>query len=400
MKYIETYNFKGKKALIRVDFNVPLDDSFSIIDDTRIVAALPTIKFVMENGGIPVLMSHLGRPKNGYSHEFSLTHLCQHLSKLTGSEVLFAKDCIGHEAESVVQASSKGQVVLLENLRFHDEEKKGDDFFSKSLSNLGDVYINDAFGTAHRAHASTTIVAKYFGDEKMFGFLINQEILSLNKVLNEGQKPFTAILGGAKITGKIEIINELLTKVSNLIIGGGMAYTFIKAMGGNIGASLVEEEKLDLALEIMKKASDIGVEIHLPVDSINAQEVSNIAPIKYSAINEIPANWMGLDIGPKTIELFRNVILNSKTIMWNGPMGVFEISSFQKGTKEIAQVVSEATKNGAYSLVGGGDSVAAVNKFQLKEKMSYVSTGGGALLEYVEGKILPGIAAIKSKAAI
>ena len=377
MKSIETYKFKGKRALIRVDFNVPLDDSFSIVDDSRILAALPTIKCVLEGGGVPILMSHLGRPKNGYTEQFSLRHLCQHLSELIGAEVLFANDCIGPEAESVVQAASECQVVLLENLRFHGGEKKGDDFFSKSLSKLGDVYINDAFGTAHRAHASTAIIANYFADEKMFGFLMNQEMLSLNTVLNESKKPFTAILGGAKITGKIEIINQLLNRVTNLIIGGGMAYTFIKATGGNIGASLIEEDRLELALKIMKNASDKGVQIYLPIDSINAQEISNDAPLKYTAINEIPTNWKGLDIGFKTIELFRNVILNSKTIMWNGPMGVFETTAFQEGTKEIAQAVSEATQNGAYSLVGGGDSVSAVNKFQLRDKISYVSTGGG-----------------------
>jgi len=354
VKTIETYNFKGKKVLIRVDFNVPLDGSFSILDDSRILAALPTIKQVLKKGGVPVLMSHLGRPKNGYNESFSLKHLRVHLSNLVAAEVLFANDCIGTEALEIIRNSSEGQVVLLENLRFHDGEKKGDESFAKALSELGDVYINDAFGTAHRAHASTTVVVKYFGEDKMFGFLINKEIVSLEKMLNETKRPFTAIMGGAKISGKIEILNRLMDKVNNLIIGGGMTYTFIKAIGGNIGSSLVEKEKLNLAAEIIKNAADKGVKLFLPNDSIIAQEISNDAPVKISAINDIPNYWMGLDIGPKTIELFRDVILNSKTILWNGPMGVYETKTFEAGTKEIAIAVAEATQSGAYSLVGGG----------------------------------------------
>jgi len=399
MKAIETYNFKGKKALIRVDFNVPLDESSAIIDDSRMVAALTTIKQVIKRGGIPILMSHLGRPKHGYSNNFSLKHLCKHLSKLLETKVLFAVDCIGQKAKTIIQSASNGQVVLLENLRFHDEEKNGDLSFSKSLSELGDVYINDAFGTAHRAHSSTTIVAQFFGEEKMFGYLINQEIKSLSRVLYQTERPFTAIMGGAKISGKIEIINHLMEKVDNLIIGGAMTFTFIKAMGGNVGTSLVEEDKLDLATEIINKASDMGVSLILPVDSINAQEISDGASTNISPITNIPQNWMGLDIGPKTVELFREIILNSKTILWNGPMGVFETKTFELGTKELVLAIAEATLNGTFTLVGGGDSVAAVNKFKLKDKMSYVSTGGGALLEFIEGKTLPGIEAITGQSS-
>ena len=390
------YNFSGRRALIRVDFNVPLNDKFEITDDTRMTAAVPTIKKILKDGGCVILMSHLGRPKDGPEDKYSLKHLVPHLAKLLGTPVKFASDCAGEDAESKALSLRPGNVLLLENLRFHREEEKGSEIFAKQLSKLGDVYVNDAFGTAHRAHASTSIIANYFdNDKKLFGLLMENEIISAEKVLHNNDKPFTAILGGAKVSDKILIIENLLEKADNIIIGGGMAYTFLKAMGKQIGSSLCEEDKLDLANELLEKAKAKGVEFHLPQDSVVADKFAADANTELVSNDDIPQGWMGLDIGDEAIKDFGKIIMNSKTILWNGPMGVFEMEKFQKGTKAIADFVAEATEQGAYSLVGGGDSVAAVNQFGLADKVSYVSTGGGALLEYFEGKTLPGIAAIK-----
>lgn len=398
MTDFSSFNFAGHTALIRVDFNVPLDDEFHIKDDTRMRAAVPTIKKVLNDGGKVVLMSHLGRPKSGPEDKFSLRHLIPHLSSLLGVKVKFVDDCVGEKALKAAKTLEPGDVLLLENLRFHPEETKGDEGFAKQLASLGDVYVNDAFGTAHRAHASTAIIAHFFpSDRKMFGLLMSAEIENANKVLRDTQKPFTAILGGAKVSDKILIIENLMEKVQHLIIGGGMAFTFFKAQGKEIGKSLCEEDKLDLALEILEKAKAKGVNLLLPVDSIIADKFAEDAETKTVDNDHIPASggWMGLDIGPKSSELFREVILASKTILWNGPMGVFEMKPFQQGTKAVAEAVAEATGKGAFSLVGGGDSVAAINQFGLADKVSFVSTGGGAMLEYFEGKELPGIAAIE-----
>ncbi|MEO6135725.1 MAG: phosphoglycerate kinase [Ginsengibacter sp.] len=399
MSEFSDYNFNGHKALVRVDFNVPLDDDFSISDDTRMKAAIPTIQKILNDGGSVILMSHFGRPKNGHEEKFSLKHILPHLKELlNGSSVLFSEDCIGDVAQQKAKDLQSGEVLLLENLRFHKEEEKGDVEFAKKLSELGDVYVNDAFGTAHRAHASTAVIAQFFSPEnKMFGLLMNSEVANAEKILHNSKSPFTAILGGAKVSDKIEIIENLLNKANNIIIGGGMAYTFLKAQGNEIGRSLCEEDKLDLANEILAKAKEKNVQFLLPTDSIVADKFSNDAETKMGKNNHIEKGWMGLDIGDESIQLFSKTILESKTILWNGPMGVFEMEKFQKGTKSIAEAIAKATGNGAYSLVGGGDSVAAVNQFNLADKVSYVSTGGGALLEYFEGKELPGIKAIKEK---
>jgi phosphoglycerate kinase len=394
MKTINNYNFKGKRALIRVDFNVPLDASFKITDDTRIRAALPTINKILNDGGSVVLMSHLGRPKEGPTEKYSLKHLVNHLSDLTGVNVKFAGDCISDEAYKWSSSLISGEILLLENLRFYKEEEKGDEEFARKLSKHGDVYVNDAFGTAHRAHASTTIVAKYFPNDKLFGLLLAAEVSSIEKVLTNAEKPFTAIMGGAKVSDKILILENLLNKANNIIIGGGMAYTFLKAMGMQIGSSLCEEDKLDVAKAALSKAKEKGVNLLIPVDSVIADKFANDANTKTVANENIEQGWMGLDIGPKSEKIFNEVLMNSKTILWNGPMGVFEMDKFQHGTKTIALAVAEATSKGAYSLVGGGDSVAAVNKYKLDEKVSYVSTGGGAMLEYIEGKVLPGVKAL------
>ena len=394
MYTIDNYDFTGKKVIMRVDFNVPLNDSFEVTDDTRIRAALPTIQKILEKGGSVILMSHLGRPKEGPEEKFSLIHVVPVLSELLGQEVKFAPDCIGEETLQMKKLLQPGEVMLLENLRFYKEETKGDEEFAGKLGEGADVYVNDAFGTAHRAHASTTIVAQFFPDDSMFGYLITNELRSMDKVLHESQKPFTAVMGGAKVSDKILIIEHLMEKCDNLIIGGGMTYTFIKAMGGNIGASLCEEDKLDLAREIIGKAKAKGVRLLLPVDNVVADSFDNEAETRITSVDDVPGGWMGLDIGPETIKLFSEAISASRTILWNGPMGVFEMENFQKGTRSIAEAIVEATSAGAFSLVGGGDSVAAVNKYKMKDKVSYVSTGGGAMLEYIEGKELPGIKAI------
>jgi phosphoglycerate kinase len=395
MKTMDKYNFEGKKAIIRVDFNVPLNADFEITDDTRIRAAIPTIKKIISDGGSAILMSHLGRPKEGPETKFSLTHLVNDLSEKLGTPVQFANDCIGQEAKDKAAALKPGEVLLLENLRYYKEETKGDEAFAKKLADLADVFVNDAFGTAHRAHASTTIIANYFPEEKLFGYVIQNELKSIDEVIGKSSKPFTAILGGAKISTKITIIENLLDKVDNLIIGGGMTFTFIKAMGGNIGNSLVEQDLLDTAKRIMTKAKEKGVNLVLPIDSLNADNFDNDANTNISPIDKIPEGYMGLDIAEKTIQNYSELIENSQTILWNGPMGVFEMKNFQKGTVEIAKAIARATAKGAFSLVGGGDSVAAINRFNMSDKVSYVSTGGGALLEYIEGKELPGIKAIR-----
>lgn len=396
MSQFDSYNFKGKRALIRVDFNVPLDKEFKITDDTRMRAAVPTIKKILSDGGSVILMSHLGRPKEGPTDKYSLKHLVNHLSELLGTKVQFANDCIGEEAEQKAKDLKPGEVLLLENLRFYKQEEKGDKEFAEKLAKLGDVYVNDAFGTAHRAHASTAVIAQFFpAGEKMFGLLMNSEVASAEKVLHSSEKPFTAIIGGAKVSDKILIIENLLERATDIIIGGGMAYTFFKAMGGEIGNSLVETDRIDTAKDLLKKAADKGVCIHLPGDSIIADKFDNDAEISSALSNNIPEGWLGLDIGAMACDTFIKVIHDSKTILWNGPMGVFEMPNFQHGTKCIAEAVAKATENGAFSLVGGGDSVSAVNQFGFADKVSYVSTGGGAMLEYFEGKELPGIAAIK-----
>jgi len=376
---------------MRVDFNVPLDDKFQIADTTRIDVTLPTIRKILNDGGCVILMSHLGRPKDGPSDKYSLRHLLPYLRKVTGVEVKFAPDCVGEDALKMALELKPGEILLLENLRFYKEEEKGDEEFARKLARLGDVYVNDAFGAAHRAHASTAVIAKFFPQAKMFGYVMGNELAALKKVLEEAEHPFTAILGGAKVSGKIDIIRNLMKRVDNLIIGGGMIYTFIKAQGGKVGNSLVEDELISLALETLEKAKQLGIKIFLPVDIVIADKFDNEANRKVCKADEIPDGWMGLDIGPKTIELFKDVITHSKTLLWNGPMGVFEMSNFETGTVAIAQCIAEATAKGAFSLVGGGDSVAAINKYQLADRVSYVSTGGGAMLEYIEGKELPGV---------
>ena len=398
MSVFSNFNFKDQKALIRVDFNVPLDENFHITDDSRMTATIPTIRKILGDGGSVILMSHFGRPKDGPVDKYSLKHLVKHLHDLLGgnTKVFFADDCIGEQAVLTSGMLKPGEVLLLENLRFYKEEEKGDRSFAEKLSKLGDVYVNDAFGTAHRAHASTAVIAQFFqSGKKMFGLLMEKEVNSAEKVLHDSKKPFLAIIGGAKVSDKILIIENLLERATDIIIGGGMAYTFYKANGGNIGNSLCENERLDAAIALLKKAAEKGVNIHLPADSVIADKFDAQANVSNAPSNNIPDGWMGLDIGPEACNNFTKVILQAKTILWNGPMGVFEMEKFQQGTKTIALSVAEATQNGAFSLVGGGDSVAAVNKFNLAEKVSYVSTGGGALLEYFEGKTLPGIAAIK-----
>lgn len=405
MSKFQDFNFKGKKALIRVDFNVPLDKAYNITDDTRIRAAVPTIKKILKDGGSVILMSHFGRPKEGPEEKYSLKHLLQRLNELLGFSnspsgdggVQFANDCIGDEAVQKANALQPGQVLLLENLRFYKQEEKGDEAFAEKLSRLGNVYVNDAFGTAHRAHASTAVIAKFFSPEnKMFGLLMEGEVSSAEKVLHKSEKPFCAIIGGAKVSDKILIIENLLERATDIIIGGGMAYTFYKAMGGNIGKSLVEEDRISTAKDLLSKATAKGVCIHLPSDSIIADKFAEDAEVSSALSNTIPDGWMGLDIGEMACETFTKVICDSKTILWNGPMGVFEMKKFQHGTKCIAQAIAEATQRGAFSLIGGGDSVSAINQFGFSDKVSYVSTGGGAMLEYFEGKELPGIAAIKN----
>ncbi|MGB4928550.1 MAG: phosphoglycerate kinase [Chitinophagales bacterium] len=396
MKTVAQFNFSGHRAVIRVDFNVPLDkQTFAVTDDNRLRAALPTINKIINEGGSVVLMSHLGRPKGGPEDKYSLRHVVQPLSLLLAKPVQFVNDCIGDSAVQAAKNLKSGEILLVENLRFHAEEEKGDAAFAQELAKLGDVYVNDAFGTAHRAHASTTIIANYFdAAHKMAGFLLAAEVAAATKVLHQHEKPFTAIIGGAKVSDKIMILERLLEKADNIIIGGGMAYTFFKAMGGNIGSSLCETEKLDTAKELLEKAKAKGVNILLPEDSILADKFDNAAQIQSGDSNNIPDGWMGLDIGEKAIQKFSEVIAASKTILWNGPMGVFEMENFAKGTIAIAKAIAASTKTGAYSLVGGGDSVAAVNKFHLADEVSYVSTGGGAMLEFFEGKELPGVAAI------
>ncbi len=395
MKTLNDFNFKNKKALIRVDFNVPLDENFKVVDATRIEAAKPTIDKILADGGSVILMSHLGRPK-AKEPKYSLEHILEKTSEVLGKEVKFANDCIGPVAEDAAKNLKPGEVLLLENLRYYPEEEAGDVEFSKKLASLGDVYVNDAFGTAHRAHASTTIIAQFFPNDKCFGTLLAKEIESLNKVLKHSEKPVTAVLGGSKVSSKITVIENILDKIDHMIIGGGMTFTFIKALGGKIGDSICEDDKMDLALEILKKAKEKNVEIHLPVDVIAANSFSNDAETKITDVKDIPDGWQGLDAGPKSLEEFKKVILNSKTILWNGPLGVFEMEKFSKGTIALGEFIAEATEKGAFSLVGGGDSVAAVKQFGLEPKMSYVSTGGGAMLEMLEGKSLPGIDAIIS----
>ena len=395
MKTIDNYNFSGKKALIRVDFNVPLDKTtFVVTDDTRIRAAIPTIKKILNEGGSVILMSHLGRPKEGPADKFSLKHTLSTLIKLAGANVKFADDCIGNSATQLASDLKGGEILLLENLRFYKEEEKGDEDFAQKLAALGDFYVNDAFGTAHRAHASTAVIAKFFPHAKCFGYVMANEIANADKVMKKAEKPFTAVMGGAKVSDKILIIEQLMKKVDHLLIGGGMTYTFVKAMGGKIGASLCEEDKVELAKEIIERAKASGVQLHLPADSVIADAFSNDAKIALSKSNEITDGWMGLDIGKEAVKSFSEILKQSKTILWNGPMGVFEMSNFENGTKNVALAIAEATSKGAFSLIGGGDSAAAVNKFNLVDKVSYVSTGGGALLEYFEGKSLPGIDAI------
>jgi len=393
MKTLNNFDFNNKKAIIRVDFNVPLDENFNVTDTTRIEAAKPTIDTILNQGGSVILMSHLGRPK-GAQDKYSLKHILKTTSEILGVPVQFVSNCVGAEAQEAAKNLKPGQVLLLENLRFHDEEEAGDVAFSKELASLGDIYVNDAFGTAHRAHASTTIIAQFFPENKCFGTLLAKEIESLNKVLKNSEKPVTAVLGGSKVSSKITVIENILDKVDHMIIGGGMTYTFIKALGGNVGDSICELDKLDLALDILKQAKEKGVEIHIPVDVVAANDFANNADTKIVDVDKIPDGWQGLDAGPKSLENFEKVIMDSKTILWNGPLGVFEMETFAKGTIALGNYIAAATANGAFSLVGGGDSVAAVKQFGFEEKMSYVSTGGGAMLEMLEGRTLPGIAAI------
>lgn len=397
MATIASYNFENKRALVRVDFNVPLNkETLAVTDNTRIRAALPTIKHILEKGGSVVLMSHLGRPKEGPEDKFSLRHIVGEIEALLGKKIQFASDCIGPVATSMSEALKPGEVLLLENVRFYKQETAGTETFAADLAKHGDCYVNDAFGTAHRAHASTTVVANYFPNDKMFGFLLEAEIESVDRVLNSDEKPLTAIVGGAKVSSKITIIERLLEKVDNLIVGGGMAYTFVKAMGGEVGSSLVEDDYLTTANEILAKAKAKGVNLYIPTDTIIADKFDNNASTKLVPIGAIPAGWMGLDVGPETTQACAAIIESSKLILWNGPMGVFEMSNFQQGTLDVAQSIVRATKNGAFSLIGGGDSVAAINQFGLADQVSYVSTGGGAMLEYLEGIELPGIKAIRS----
>ncbi|ABQ04010.1 phosphoglycerate kinase [Flavobacterium johnsoniae] len=393
MKTLNDFDFKNKKAIIRVDFNVPLDENFNVTDTTRIEAAKPTIDAILAQGGSVILMSHLGRPK-GAEEKYSLKHILKTASEILGVQVKFAENCIGEPAQTAAKNLQPGEVLLLENLRFHAEEEAGDVAFAKELASLGDIYVNDAFGTAHRAHASTTIIAQFFPNDKCFGTLLAKEIDSLNKVLKNSEKPVTAVLGGSKVSSKITVIENILDKVDHMIIGGGMTFTFIKAQGGKIGESICEDDKLDLALEILRLAKEKNVQVHIPVDVVAADDFSNTANTQIVDVTAIPDGWQGLDAGPKSLENFKKVILESKTILWNGPLGVFEMETFSKGTIALGDFIAEATKNGAFSLVGGGDSVAAVKQFGFEDKMSYVSTGGGAMLEMLEGRILPGIAAI------
>lgn len=394
MKTIDDFNFNGKKALVRVDFNVPLDEAFNITDDNRIQGALPTLKKILDDGGSVILMSHLGRPKDGPTEKFSLKHIVGYLSEVLGREVQFADDCIGEQAHRKSADLQPGEVLLLENLRFHKEEEKGDRDFAKKLASLAEIYVNDAFGTAHRAHASTAVIAEFFPERRCFGFLMAKEIENAEAILNNPARPFTAIMGGAKVSDKLELIEALLDKVDNLIIGGGMAYTFVKAKGGEIGQSLVELDKLDLANELIKKAEEKDVNLVLPTDAQIADRFANDAEVYDGPNDQIPADKQGLDIGKESAEHFNDVIMASNTLLWNGPMGVFEMETFAKGTRAVANAVVAATERGAFSLIGGGDSAAAVSKFGMSEHVSYVSTGGGALLEYMEGKTLPGVKAI------
>ena len=394
MKSIDNVNFEGKKALIRVDFNVPLNSDFQITDDTRIKAAVPTINKILNDGGAAILMSHLGRPKTGPEEKFSLKHLTGHLSSVFGREIKFATDCVGEEAERLAGSLSSGDILLLENLRFHKQETAGDQDFAKKLATMGDIYVNDAFGTAHRAHASTAIIAQFF-QEKVCGYVMKAELDNAGKVLENAEKPFTAIMGGAKISDKILIIEKLLDRVDNLLIGGGMSYTFFKAMGGNIGNSLLEEDKLDLAKSLIQKAKEKNVNLQLPIDSVVADTFDNNANTAIAQNHNIQEGWMGLDIGPEASVVFSKLIEDSKTVLWNGPMGVFEMQNFASGTISVAESVVKATANGAFSLIGGGDSAAAINTLGFGDKVSYVSTGGGALLEYMEGKTLPGVKALE-----
>ena len=393
MKTLQDFNFHAKKAIIRVDFNVPLDENFKVTDANRIEAAKPTIDKILADGGSVILMSHLGRPK-GKEDQYSLRHIVAKVSEVLGVNVQFALDCRGEIAQNAAKNLKSGEVLLLENLRFYAEEEAGDENFAKELASLGDIYVNDAFGTAHRAHASTTIIAKFFPNHKCFGLLLAKEIESLNRVLNNSVKPVTAVLGGSKVSSKITVIENILDKVDHMIIGGGMTFTFVKALGGKIGNSICEDDKQELALEILKLAKQKNVQIHIPVDVVAADSFSNDAKTQVVDVREIPDGWQGLDAGPKSLENFRDVIMNSKTILWNGPLGVFEMENFANGTIQLGNYIAESTANGAFSLVGGGDSVAAVKQFGLEEKMSYVSTGGGAMLEMLEGRVLPGIAAI------
>ncbi|HLS11266.1 MAG TPA: phosphoglycerate kinase [Flavobacteriaceae bacterium] len=395
MKTIKDFDFTGKKALIRVDFNVPMDNDKKVTDVTRIQAAKPSIDYILENGGTCVLMSHLGRP-NGKEEGLSLKHIVNSVSDVLGVPVVFIEDCIGEEVQQKIKSLPSGSVALLENLRYYEEEQKGDKAFAESLSKNGDIYVNDAFGTAHRKHASTAVVAEYFGSNVCFGNLLASEIESINKVLHDNNKPVTAIIGGAKVSSKITVIENVLDAIDHLIIGGGMAFTFLKAQGAEVGSSLVEDDKMQVALQVLKKAKEKNVEVHLPIDVIAADSFSNDANKQTVLSKSIPEGWMGLDNGPKSNDAFRKVILESKTILWNGPVGVFEMSSFEEGTKAIGQAIADATKNGAFSLVGGGDSVAAAKQFGFTESMSYISTGGGAMLEMLEGKDLPGIVAIQN----
>ena len=393
MKTLQDFDFKNKKALIRVDFNVPLDEHFNVTDATRIEAAKPTIDKILADGGSVILMSHLGRPKGKEDH-YSMRHILKTASDILGKEVLFSSDCIGEVAQTAAKNLQPGQILLLENLRFYKEEEAGDVAFAKELASLGDIYVNDAFGTAHRAHASTTIIAQFFPEHKCFGALLAKEIESLNRVLKNSEKPVTAVLGGSKVSTKITVIENILDKVDHMIIGGGMTFTFVKALGGKIGDSICEDDKQELALEILRLAKEKGVQIHIPVDVVAANDFSNEAQTQIVDVREIPDGWQGLDAGPKSLENFKAVILASKTILWNGPLGVFEMPTFANGTISLGNFIAESTANGAFSLVGGGDSVAAVKQFGLESKMSYVSTGGGAMLEMLEGRILPGVAAI------
>lgn len=393
MKTLQDFNFKNKKAIIRVDFNVPLDENFNVTDATRIEAAKPTIDKILADGGSVILMSHLGRPK-GVEEKYSLKHIVNKTSEILGVPVKFSSNCIGEIAKKASENLNNGEVLLLENLRFYSEEENGDVSFAKELASLGDIYVNDAFGTAHRAHASTTIIAQFFENNKCFGNLLAKEIESLNKVLKNSEKPVTAVLGGSKVSSKITVIENILDKIDHMIIGGGMTFTFVKALGGKIGNSICEDDKQELALEILRLAKQKGVQIHIPVDVVAANAFSNDADTQIVDVNAIPDGWQGLDVGPKSLENIKKVILESKTILWNGPLGVFELPKFANGTIELGKFIAESTKNGAFSLVGGGDSVAAVKQFNFEDKMSYVSTGGGAMLEMLEGRTLPGIAAI------